>query len=489
MSLKQKAISGAKWTTISNILNMGLHFLQLGLLANILGPTAFGLVGMVTVITGFSKIFADMGISKAIIHKQEVNKKQLSSLYWLNIVSGVFVSIILILITPIIVNFYNEPILEELMYWAASIFVITSFGQQFQILLQKDLRFNTLAKIDVYSNAIGTIFTIFFAINNFGVISLIWGQIITSLSRMIPLVIIGMKKWKPMFHFNKSDLNGFLRFGFYQMGDNILNYFNSNLDFIVIGKFLGSEALGFYSLAYNIIILPVSRINPIITRVAFPVFAKIQNQNEKLRNGYMQVMRMLTFINFPLLFGIASTAMIFIPLIFGDDWEKSILLTQILFGVGVLRSTGNPAGSLLLAKGRADLGFKWNAFLMLTQLPGILIGLWLGGITGVAIAFLLLEIIYCILNYLFIIRKLLGPCLRDYVMSMFPSLLSSTIMGILVFICAELIGKNYPLITLIVQILVGIVLYSLITLRFNKYIVNEIRSVLLKRRSNSLNKS
>ncbi|MEK4201681.1 MOP flippase family protein [Cytobacillus sp. FSL K6-0265] len=475
MTLRQKALSGAKWTTTSTGINMILQFIQLALIARILGPSALGLMGMVMIVIGFSQAFADMGISNAIIHRQSITKKQLSSLYWLNIFAGLVIFILLIIISPFVASFYQEPKIQELIYWAAAIFLITPFGQQFQILLQKELKFNYLAKIEVISTLVGTITTITFAYLGYGVITIVWGQLANATIKVVLLVAFVGRDWKPQIHFNKSDLEGFLSFGLYQMGERTLNYFNKNLDYIVIGKFLGPEALGYYTLAYNLIILPVSKINPIITRVAFPIFSKVQDQNSKLRKGYLQILNILSFVNFPIFIGLASTSLLFVPTIFGEEWSNSILLIQILAGVGLLRSTGNPAGSLLLSKGRADLGFKWNLLLMFTQVPGILLGLFYGGVVGVAIAYLFLEIIYCILNYRIIIRGLIGPCLVEYIGSMWSALWISIVMGVIVFTSSAFFQFESSMTNLIVQIIIGLLIYLILSLKFNKDITVELK--------------
>ncbi len=478
MSIKSRAINGVKWTSASSIITLIFQFLQMSILAKLLGPSAFGLVGMIMIVIGFTKLFADMGISNAIIFRQDTTGKQLSSLYWLNIMAGFIVFIILIIITPLVIYFYQEPKLQELMYWASLSFLITPFGQQFQILLQKELRFNSLAKIEITSTICGTLSTIIFTLLGFGVLSLVWGQLIGTTTKMLYLVFIGCHFWKPEMHFRKTDLDGFLSFGLFQLGERTANYLNSNIDYLIIGKFLGADALGLYSLAYNMIILPVSRINPIITKVAFPVFSKMQNQNEKLKTGYLKVLKLLSFSNFPILFGLSATSITFIPYIFGEEWDLSIILIQILAGVGLFRSIGNPLGSLLLSKGRADIGFKWNILLMLTQIPGILLGLYFGGVIGVAFAFLLLEVIYSILSYFIIIRSILGSCLKEYILSMLPSMWISIVMYTIVIITEKILNNYSDLNILVVQIVVGVLIYFLFSILFNKKLIKEFKRIL-----------
>ena len=208
-------------------------------------------------------------------------------------------------------------------------------------------------------------------------------------------------------------------------------------------------------------------INPVITKVAFPVFSRIQNETERIKRVYLKILQLLSIFNFPMMIGLAVVAPVAVPVIFGEQWLPSIILIQILTIVGLLRSIGNPVGSLLLAKGRADLGFKWNLGLTVTQIPGLYIGAELGGAVGVAIAFSILMVLYSIFNYLILIRTLLGSCLREYIRSMWLALWMSAVMGMVVFVVGILLQSAAEPISLITQILCGGLIY-LGLLFFNK---------------------
>lgn len=444
-----------------------LGFVTLAVLARLLSPADFGLMGMIMVVIGFAQAFADMGISNAIIYRQDATKDQLSSLYWLNILAGVIVFCVVCASTPLVVGFYHEPRLSKLLYLTALVFLITPLGQQFQILLQKELQFNRLAKIEIATVVVNSTVTIGSAFAGLGVYSLILGQLIATATKVALLCSAGSRQWRPSLHFAKRDLKGYVSFGLYQMGERAINYLNSNLDYLLIGSMLGASALGYYTLAYNLIIRPSTMINPVITKVAFPVFSRIQNETERIKRVYLKILQLLSIFNFPMMIGLAVVAPVAVPVIFGEQWLPSIILIQILTIVGLLRSIGNPVGSLLLAKGRADLGFKWNLGLTVTQIPGLYIGAELGGAVGVAIAFSILMVLYSIFNYLILIRTLLGSCLREYIRSMWLALWMSAVMGMVVFVVGILLQSAAEPISLITQILCGGLIY-LGLLFFNK---------------------
>lgn len=481
MNLKSQAVSGVKWGGVSMGVVTVLQFVTLAVLARLLSPFDFGLMGMIMVVIGFARLFADMGISNAIIYRQDATREELSSLYWLNIMAGIVIFFVVCGTSPLITAFYHEPRLRNLIYLSSLIFLITPFGQQFHILLQKELKFDQLAKIEIMASFVNSASAIALAILGMGVFSLVWGQLAGTSFRVFLLSCWGWKNWRPHLHFATQDLRRYISFGLYQMGEKSVNYFNSNLDYILIGSLLGANALGYYTLAYNLILKPSSTINPIITRVAFPVFSRVQNDTEKLKRGYLKVLQLLSTVNFPLMAGLAVVAPVAVPVIFGEQWLPSIILVQILTIVGMLRSTGNPVGSLLLSKGRADLGFKWNLALLITQIPGLYLGAKMGGLVGVAIAYAVLLCIYTIFNYLILIRILLGACLREYINSMWPSLWMSALMSIPI-LCMGVFLQTFPRqFILSVQVLCGIAVYLGLMLHSQKMLMLELKNMVFDR--------
>lgn len=478
MNLKSQAVSGVKWSGVSMGVVTALQFVTLAVLARLLSPSDFGLMGMIMVVIGFAQLFADMGISNAIIYRQDATREELSSLYWLNILAGVVVFFVVCGGCPLITAFYHEPRLSNLIYLSSLIFLITPFGQQFQILLQKELRFNQLAKIEIISSFVNSSTAITLAIGGMGVFSLIWGQLAGTSFRVLLLSWWGWGNWRPRLHFATQNLKGYISFGLYQMGEKTVNYFNSNLDYLLIGFLLGAKALGYYTLAYNLVLRPLQMINPVITRVAFPVFSKMQNETDRLKRGYLKVLQLLSTVNFPMMAGLAVVAPIAVPVIFGEQWVPSIILIQILTIVGLLRSTGNPVGSLLLSKGRADLGFKWNLALMITQIPGLYIGAKFGGTIGVAIAFAILMCVYSVFNYFILIRTLLGPCLHEYIASMWPSFWMSGMMAIAVLFPGIFLQNMPELLILIMQVLCGTAVYLGLMFYNQKMFVVEIKDMI-----------
>lgn len=468
MSLKDTAIAATKWTGISSFISVVINFIQISVLAKFLAPADFGLMAMIMVVIGFAQIYSDMGISNAIIHRQNINEVQLSTLYWLNILTGIAVFIILLSCVELIVWFYDEPAIAEYVYWSLLVFLIIPFGQQFQILLQKHMKFKWLAIIDFFSLGTGMVVSIVLAYYRYGIYALIGGQLSGVIVRTFMLIILGIRNWRPKMTFQLDGLSGYFGFGLYQMGEKSINYFNMNMDRLIIGAMTGSQALGYYVMAYNLVLQPILKINPIITRVAYPVFSKIQHDHAQLMRGYLAVSRILSIINFPLLIGLCIAAPYFVVVVLGEKWSLITPLIQILCFVALLRSAGNPIGSLLLAKGRADLGFKWNIFVLAIQTIGITGAAYLGDLYTIAYVLLFLHIIYFCLSYKLLVFPLLGPCLNIYARCFLLPFAAAVFMAAAIFCMTRLMPLLEPFWMLLLQVIAGGLIYILMVFIFMK---------------------
>jgi O-antigen/teichoic acid export membrane protein len=206
----------------------------------------------------------------------------------------------------------------------------------------------------------------------------------------------------------------------------------------------------------------------------------VQHDDERLKRGYLFVIRVISAINFPALMGLAVVAPWLVPIVFGDPWLPSVILIQLLSVVALLRSVGNPIGSLLLAKGRADWGFFWNVIGVITRVPVIYLGAYYGGIAGIAGALALAQICYSSANYLFLIRRLLGPCLREYLLSMAPSAALSGVMVIALMFLVLFSGEPSRA-GLAGTVVFGMAIYSGLYFLFQRQHLFEIRDLILGR--------
>jgi len=476
MSLKQSAISGVKWTSYSTVITALLQVLQVAILARFLSASDFGLMAIVMVVIGFAQAFLDMGISNAIIHKQEVSQNQLSTLYWVNILAGIVLYSILYLITPFVASFYHEPSLEDIVRVVGVIFLITPYGQQFFVLLEKELEFKVLAKISILNKFISLLVTSYLAYEGFGVYALVYGAIVSAIFATLQYMIIGLKSHKPSFVFDLRGVNEFLQFGLYQMGERTINYFNSQFDTILIGKLLGVENLGIYTIAKELIMKPAAIVNPVLTRVAFPTMSKIQDDIPRLKNIYLKMINFVASINFPIYVAIMILAPELIEILFGDKWDRAVPIVQILAICGAIRSTGNPIGSLSFARGRADLIFWWNfGLFFFTPLSIYIYSHW--GLEGIAWGLVANMMILQLPGYYILIKPLCGAGLGEYFWQIIRPMLFSLIIYVIVYNVYILLYPNLLLRIFFVFGLVGVLTYIL-NHYFNRGFMDELKGFL-----------
>ena len=480
MSLKQKTMTGIKWTGLSTIAGVAIQTLQVSILARFLDPADFGLMSLVMVVIGFSQAFLDMGISNAIIHKQVISKTQLSTLYWINVFAGFFIFCLLFFISPAVADFYGEPRLIDLINTVSLFFIVQPFGQQFMILLQKEMQFSKIALVDTLSKLVSLFVSSYLAYLGTGVSALVYGALSLVCVQTLLFFFIGQKNHRPEFVFRFKEVQAFLSFGMFQMGDKSINYLNLQVDAILIGRLLGVESLGIYSIAKQLVMKPAQVFNPIITRVTFPALSTIQEDIPRIRNIYLKTVHYLSLINFPIHAFIFIYASELLFLLFGPRWVEAAPVLRVLSVWAAFRSTGNPIGSLLLARGRVQRGFWWNLFVMLYTPIGIYVGsFW--GIDGVVISLLILAFpVGYFLNWFFLVHPLCEAPLVLYSKKILNPFVLNMIIVIIMITFNMILDLGNIYLNLVLGTLVGSFVVFVLYKLFEPELFVEIRKVIKK---------
>ncbi len=442
MSYRHTAINGVKWTSIASVITSVIKLVQFAVLAHYLSKSDFGLMAIVGMVVGFSALFIDFGINAAIVHKQDITKAQLSSLYWLNIAVSIILFALLFALAPLVASFYDEPALIPIIRILASTFIIAGIGNQFAVLLQKELKFKALAFINIISVFVGFGLAIYLAMQGYGVYSLVYATLVTYGINALLNVYKGWAIHHPDFSFSFQEIKSMLSFGFFQMGERSVNYLNAQFDVLLIGKLFGTEVLGVYSVAKNISSKPYQIINPIINKVTFPIMSKIQNETSRLRKLFLNVINYLCSVNFPIYVLVIFLAEDIIVNLFGAKWVDAIILLQLLAAYRMFTSFGNPIGSLLLAKGRADLGFYWNLALFIF-IPFIIYGGSHWGLVGVASSLLLLQVLLMYPAWYFLVNELSDITFLEYAYTIGKPFFIAFVGGVLGFLMCTIFGVEY----------------------------------------------
>jgi O-antigen/teichoic acid export membrane protein len=418
MSLKGQVTLGLKWTSFATICLAITAILKISILARFLEKSDFGLMALVTFVMGFMNLFSDMGLSTAILHKQHISKKAYASLYWFNIVLCVILYVLLLLATPFISTFYNEPELNYLIPLLGLNLIIAGIGIQFKTIETKNLDFKGISIIDIIAAIISLIVAIWLAVNDYGVLSLVYSALTQYFISNLLFLIIGIRKYGLLFHFNLDETIPFLKIGIYQVGGQIANYFNRDLDILLIGKFFSTEILGGYSLAKQLVFRPAQIINPVLVKVASPALAKFQNDINSLKQNYLKLIKIVASINIPVYLAIILFAPFIVHIMYGSGFDNIVILVRILSVYMIFRAIGNPIGSLVIATGRTDLEFYWNILNLFIMPLFIYVGAKYG-IVEVAYSLVLSASILFIPSWRLLTYKMTGATLKEYVTAIF----------------------------------------------------------------------
>jgi O-antigen/teichoic acid export membrane protein len=478
VTLRSDAIDSVRWTSLSSVARIGLSFLQVAIVARLLPPGDFGLMAVAMALIAFLEVFADLGVSNAIIHFKEEDANRLSSLYWLNVVAGASVALVLLLASPLLAAFYGEPLLQPMLGLAALYLLISASWQQLLVRAEKDFRFGELAVVQVTASVAGLVVTVAVASNGGGVFALVCGLLVQGIAGAGLGWWMLSRGWRPRWRLRPSEIGQYLRFGAYAVGNNLTNAVSSQFDLLLGGNVLGAKALGEYSVSKNLCLQVAAALNPVVTRVGLPLMARAQDDRTLLKTIYLQTIRMTASANFPLHVAIALFAPEIVRLLLGSQWDSAVPLVRLLALWALIRSTLNPVGSLLMACGRADLSFRWNVALMLVTAPVV----WAGsqhGQAGLAGALTILIAAALVPHWYFLVRPLCGATLAEYVRAVSLPFGVSAAAGLLAYAATQ--AFDGALLRLAVGMVAGAVAYVALSRVFNPACIDAVLALIRRR--------
>lgn len=418
MSINQEIKKGVKWTTISTIVLAVVAILKVSILTRFLDKSDFGLMALVTFVMGFMELFNDMGLTSAILHKQDISKKQYASLYWINWLASIILYLLLILITAPISNFYEEPLLNNLIPLIGLNLLLSAIGRQYKTLEQKNLLFFSISAIDIIAAVLSLVLAVILAVYNYGVYALVYSVIFQAGFSNFLYLILGIKKYGFLLHFRLNETRDFLKIGMYQVGGQIVNYFNRDLDILIIGKFFPSDVLGGYSLARELVRRPAAFILPILNKVGAPTLSKINTDSAKLKEYYLKMTNILATLTIPMYLLIAIFAYPIIIILYGKDFVDITILVQLLTVNMIFRIIGGNVGNLVIATGKTNIDFQWNLLTFFVTPLFVYIGSQFG-INGVATMMSLSMVVLFIPGYYFMVKRMIDVSLKEYIKAFF----------------------------------------------------------------------
>ena len=453
-------IKGTIWTSLSFLVVTIIYLLRISILTRFLDKSDFGLVAIVLFVLGFTNIFADMGISSALLSQKEITKKEYSSLYWGGIFLAVLLYCIIVLLSPAFVYFYDYEELNFLIPILGLDLIFSSIGRQFTVFKQKELKFKQLSLIKIVSELISLIVAVLLAVNGFGIWSLIVSLLVTSSLNSLLNMIWGYKSHPLKFYFNYQETKHLYKIGFYQTGAQILDYLSSQIDILILGKLLPMSEMGVYSIIKAFVFRVYSSINQIFTKVMVPLLAKVQEEPFLLKNMYLFIVNLISIINSFIYFIIFINAAIILKVLYGDAYVDYSVILQILTIWGLCSSIVNCSSAIIISTGKTHLGFKWTQFRIFLNPITIFIGAYYGGVIGVCISQAIYSLLTIILYWKIVINQISTIItLKDYINSLIVPLLIGGICLPVFYYLGLLYEVNEYLKFVISVLFLGIIFY------------------------------
>ena len=396
--LKGRSVRGGAVTMAAQVSKFILQMGSTVVLARLLAPEDYGLIGMVTVVIGFAGLFKDLGLSTATIQKAEINHKQVSTLFWINLAISCVTALVVAALAPAVALFYKEPRLTWITLALASSFIFSGLTVQHQALLQRQMNFTSLAKITIISMLVGVVTAIISAWYGLGYWALVLMQIATAIANAVG--VWAACSWQPGVPLLRSGIRSMLIFGGNVTGFNIVNYFSRNLDNVLIGKYWGPQELGIYAKAYQLVLLPIQQINSPITNVALPALSSLQSEPEKYRKYYYKAILSISTLGMPMTGFLLVSADKVILTLLGKQWLDAVLIFQLLMPAAFNATIGIGQGWAYQSLGMVDRQLRWGIVSSIINVVLFAIGVRWGAI-GVAAAYGLSRPIFLVAGFIY----------------------------------------------------------------------------------------
>lgn len=353
-------------------------------LARLLTPADFGLVAMVTAITGFLSLYKDLGLSMATVQRTEIDHTEVSTLFWVNVLVSVLLAVLVVCLSPLVAWLYREPSLLGITVAMAAGFILSGLGVQHAALLQRQMRFGSLTLIDLTSFALGVGAGIGLAVYGAGYWALVAMPLVTSGSATVGYWF--RARWRPGRPRWGPGVKGMLAFGGYLTGFNTVNYLSRNLDNVLIGWRWGAAPLGLYSRAYQLLLLPLQQINQPTTNVMIPALSRLQNERERYRRAYLEVLEKMNLLTLPLIALLVGTADWVVDVFLGPQWHGAAGIFVWLSIAALAQPVTNTTGWLFITQRRTRDMFVWGLVGSGLSIASFVVGLPYGP-KGVAAAY------------------------------------------------------------------------------------------------------
>lgn len=455
-SLKKKTIGGLFWSFGDLIGNQGIQFLIQIILARLLLPEHFGLIGMILVFIALSNSLVDSGFTQALIRERNTSQTDYSTVFYFNLFVSLLIYVILWVAAPGISSFFDEPQLVSLVRMLSIGIVINAFAVIPKAMFAKEVNFKAQAKINLSASILSGIIAVGLAVAGYGVWSLVLRQL--SMNAIQSLLFTLSKMWMPSLVFSMDSFKRLFGFGWKLLVSGLIDTFYTNVYFLIIGRQYSASQLGYYTNASRFSEIVSQNLAATILRVTYPVLSSIQDEHERLKQSYKSITKLAAFLIFPVMVGMAAVGEPLVLLVFGEKWLPMVPYYQLLSIAGMLYPILALDLSIFQVKGRSDLYLLLEIINKISLTILLVLAIWLElGVIGLIAAAILNSYLELFVNSHFSKREVAYPA-KEKVQDLLPVYLVSFGMGAVVWGLGTLLETGL-LIQLLLQVTGGIVFY------------------------------
>lgn len=474
-SVRGKAIEGLFWSFGDNAVNQVIHFGVGIVLARLLTPSEFGLIGMLTVFIAISQSFVDSGFQQALIRKRDADNSDFSTVFFFNILLGLLFYLLLYISSGSISRFYGEPQLSQILKVFGLLVVINALALIQRVRLTREINFKLQTKISLVCSLTSGLAGIWLALSGYGVWSLVWRTLLNQLFQTVALWLFN--RWRPIAVFSISSLREMFSFGSKLLVAGLIDTIYRNIYLLIIGRFFSAADLGFYTRADQFMRLSSTNITRTVQRVSYPVLASINDNRERLRSGYRKIIISTMFISFSIMIVLASVAKPLIVVLIGEKWLPSVALLQMLCFAGMLYPLHSINLNVLNVSGRSDLFLRLEIIKKMMAVPVIVTGIYFGlhiMIGGMIVISFLATVVNSYYS-----GTLIGYPLRQQLSDIFQSFLIALLAGGVSFLLSRILDLNL-LLMLIIQLKAAGVILIVVSELSNQSGYGEVKGIVLK---------
>lgn len=417
--------------------NLGANLISLAgfiVLARMLTPEEFGLMAVVAVLAGLSRVIVDLGLTDALVQNQGVTEKHYSTVFLMHLVLSFGYAMLAFMGANNIERLFDLDGLSWLVQVCAWVFIVNAFSLMPVSRLEKGRRFGLVARVELYSSLFSTVLAIILAWLGYGIWALVAN--LYSAGFMRAFLAFYLPRWRPKVHFGVEELAELWRFSRYLFVLQVYNYIVANLDKLLISRYLGANTLGAYRYGDKIAQMPVLMVNKIFGRVLFPTFSSNQTDKGRIRYHYLKAIRLVSFVSFPAILGVSMISEYIVLALLGDKWSEMAIILPMLVLSFLLGSIGVLNLNIYKALGRTKRLLKVSVVLRLNLMLCMVVGIQYG-LVGLLAALIIARYINFI-PALYIAGRLINVTLRDVMRNTFGALVSSGIMIGGLYICERI---------------------------------------------------